>query len=108
METKYCGLETGKALRELEKYERYGLVVRRRRQAAELTLEQVARKVGSHKGYISGIENDKVRPPSPGVTARLCKALGMDVRTMLMRGWAEKAPKAVRADAIDLVFRHYL
>lgn len=108
METRYCGLKTGKALRELEKYERYGLVILRRRQAAKLTLEQVARKIGSHKGYVSGIENDKVRPPSPGITARLCRVLGMDEKTMLMRSWAEKAPASVRADAIDLVFRHYL
>lgn len=91
----------------MEKYERYGLVVKRRRQAAKLTLEQVARKIGSHKGYVSGIENDKVRPPSPGVTTMVCKVLKMDVKTMLMRSWAEKAPTMIRADAIDLVFRHY-
>lgn len=100
--------ETAKVVLGMGNYDRYGLVIRDRRWFAKLTLEQVARKIGSHKGYISAIENNKVRPPSPRVTARLCKVLGMDLRTMLMRGWAEKAPALIRQDATDLVFKHYL
>lgn len=108
MKPEYIGSGVTKALEEMKKYERYGMVLRRRRMAKSLTLEDVAQKVGTHKGYLSGIENDQVRPPSPAITRRLCKALDMDFRSMVMRSWAEKAPKAVRADAIDLVFRHYL
>jgi transcriptional regulator with XRE-family HTH domain len=41
----------------------FGDLVRKMRKEKSLTLEAVAKKVGSHKGYVSGIENDRVNPP---------------------------------------------
>ena len=87
---------------------RYGQIVHESRKALGLSLERVAKAVGSHKGYLSGIENGKVRPPSARVSRKLCQVLRLDVKCMLMRAWAEKAPQDVREDAMDLVFRHYL
>lgn len=81
----------------------FGEVVKARRLFLKLTLEELARKVGTHKGYISGIENRKVSPPSPGITEKLCKALEIGVEGMMLRGWAQKAPKRIRDWASDLV-----
>jgi len=81
----------------------FGEVVKDRRQFLKLTLEELAKKIGSHKGYISGIENGKVSPPSPRITEKLCLALEIGVEGMLLRGWAQKAPKRVRAWVSDLV-----
>ena len=37
----------------------FGDLVKRLRKERSLTLEAVAKKIGSHKGYVSGIENPK-------------------------------------------------
>lgn len=81
---------------------KFGEVVKSRRRFLKLTLEDVARKVGTHKGYLSGIENGKVKPPAPGITEKLCQALEIGVEGMLLRGWAEKAPKRIRPWVADL------
>lgn len=83
----------------------FGKVVKHLRKLAGMTLEQVAAKVGSHKGYLSGIEAEKVNPPS----AKVCKKFArIFERTLLNSGtvaheedwielaWACKAPLAVR------------
>ena len=75
----------------------FGEFLRMRRQMCELTLEDLAQKIGSHKGYISGIENGKVNPPSPKVIKRLAVALNTDATTLLLMGYAEKAPKEIQA-----------
>jgi len=74
----------------------FGVVIREARKAKRLTLEAVAKKIGSHKGYVSGIENRKVNPPSPRITKRLCASLGLGVEDMLIRAWIQKAPVQVR------------
>ena len=74
----------------------FGEFVRARRKMLELTLEQVARKAGSHKGYISGIESGKVRPPSARMVKRMAKALRLKVIPLLLMAYAEKAPKEIR------------
>lgn len=73
----------------------FGEIVHERRTAKGFTLEGLARKIGSHKGYVSGIENRKVRPPSPKITKLLCKALGLNFTDMVTRSWLEKRPKSV-------------
>lgn len=82
----------------------YGSLIHQARLAKGWTLEQVASKVGSHKGYISGIENGKVRPPSPRISGKLAKILGLDAKDLLRRAWVEKAPKPIREEVSKLLF----
>jgi transcriptional regulator with XRE-family HTH domain len=82
----------------------YGSVIREARVRKGQTLDGLASKVGTHKGYISGIENGKVSPPAPGLSTRLAKALGLDPLDLLRRATVQKAPKALRAELAGLLF----
>jgi transcriptional regulator with XRE-family HTH domain len=62
-------------------------------------LEAVAKKIGSHKGYVSGIENDKVNPPSIKIIKKFAKLFGQDARTLARIAWVDKAPEILREDA---------
>lgn len=59
-------------------------VLKARRKEKGLTLEKVAKAVGTHKGYISGIENDQVGPPRPTMVGKLAKVLELDVDELLV------------------------
>jgi transcriptional regulator with XRE-family HTH domain len=56
----------------------FGLNVRKRRDARQLTQEALAEKSGLHPTYVSGIERG-VRNPSLLIVVRLAKALGASV-----------------------------
>ncbi len=56
---------------------RYGYEIHEARKKSGITLEKLAKKCGTHKGYISGIENGKVNPPAARVTRRIAAALGL-------------------------------
>ena len=77
----------------------FGDLVKRLRKERNLTLEAVARKIGSHKGYVSGIENDKVNPPSVKIIKKFAKLFSQDERTLVRIAWADKAPAIIREDA---------
>lgn len=73
------------------------------------TLETMAKKIGSHKGYVSGIENHKVNSPSAKIMLRFTKAFGLsekETKLLLKLGDAEKAPPVIRAEMVDLVLHH--
>lgn len=90
----------------------YGELVRRLRGERKLTLSQVAKATGIQKGYLSGIENGKVNPPSPPVVRALSQVLGdgagagrdLKIR-MLALAWAQKAPPEIQSDMIEMVSR---
>lgn len=77
----------------------FGDLVKRLRKEKGLTLEAVAKKIGSHKGYVSGIENDKVNPPSVKIIRKFAKLFTQDERTLVRIAWADKAPAIIREDA---------
>lgn len=77
----------------------FGTLVKRLRQEKDLTLEAVAKKIGSHKGYVSGIENDKVNPPSVKIILRYAKLFGQDPKNLVRLAWVDKAPSIIRDDA---------
>jgi len=77
----------------------FGNLVKKLRKEEGLTLEAVARKIGSHKGYVSGIENGKVNPPSVKVIGKFAKLFGQDARTLVRLAWVDKAPEIIREDA---------
>jgi hypothetical protein len=70
------------------------------RSARGLTLDQVARAVGSHKGYVSSIETGQMRPPSPRYISRLARLYSVDERELLRLAYAEKAPDLIRDEII--------
>jgi len=77
----------------------FGELVKKLRKERQLTLEAVARKIGSHKGYVSGIENDKVNPPSVKMIKKYAKCFGQDPRGMVRIAWVDKAPEIIKEDA---------
>jgi len=77
----------------------FGNLVRKLRMDKGVTLEYVARRIGSHKGYVSGIENDNVNPPSVKYIKRFAKVFGQDARTLARLAWVDKAPEILREDA---------
>lgn len=78
---------------------RFGELVRSLRLERDLTMEVLAGKLGTHKGYISGIESGKVNPPSVKVIQRYAKVLGQDVKRLVRMAWVDKAPALIRGDA---------
>jgi transcriptional regulator with XRE-family HTH domain len=81
----------------------FGDLVKKLRQEKGITMEVVARKIGSHKGYVSGIENDKVNPPSVKIIRKYAKLFGQDARALARLAWVDKAPPILREDAEDFL-----
>jgi len=77
----------------------FGTFVKTLRQEKGLTLEAVGKKIGSQKGYVSGIENGKVNPPSVTIILKWAKAFGQDPKTLVRLAWVDKAPSLIREDA---------
>ena len=81
----------------------FGDLVKRLRKERNLTLEAVAKKINSHKGYVSGIENGKVNPPSVKIIRKFAKLFQQDERRLVRMAWADKAPALIRDEAQRLV-----
>jgi len=78
---------------------RFGDLVKRLRKDRSMTLEQVARKIQSHKGYVSGIENGKVNPPSVKFIRKFARIFQYDEKQMVRMAYVDKAPKLIREEA---------
>jgi transcriptional regulator with XRE-family HTH domain len=74
----------------------FGALVKRLRKDRGLTLENVASKIGSHKGYVSGIESGKVNPPSVKLIRKFAKLFGQDERRLVLLAWVDKAPEIIK------------
>jgi transcriptional regulator with XRE-family HTH domain len=74
----------------------FGNIVRTKRKEFALTLEEVAKKVKTSKGYICSIERGLCRPPSVQFIKAISKLLKLDATRMILISHAEKAPKEVR------------
>ena len=82
----------------------FGEVVRKLRQEKGETLEKVAKACGTHKGYISGIENGTVNPPSVKVIQKFAKHFKTDAKALVKMAWADKAPEIIRDEVKALLF----
>ena len=82
----------------------FGDLVRKLRKERQLTLEDVARKIGSHKGYVSGIENGKVNPPSVKFIRKFSRLFKHDEKEMVRIAYVDKAPKMIREEIRSIVF----
>lgn len=77
----------------------FGKRIRERRLAARMTLEALADRVKSVKGYLSSVENGKVSPPAPALVNAIANVLALRKDTMQLMAWLAKAPAAVRETA---------
>ncbi len=82
---------------------RFGELVKRLRKDRSMTLEQVARKIQSHKGYVSGIENGKVNPPSVKFIKKFARIFQHDEKLMVRLAYVDKAPKLIKEEAKQLL-----
>jgi transcriptional regulator with XRE-family HTH domain len=73
----------------------FGMIVKNLRAGKKLTLEDLGKLVKKSKGYLSGIENQKVRPPTPKIVASLAASLGFDANVLAQVAYVEKAPKSL-------------
>lgn len=76
--------------------QRFGEWVREQRKARNWTLETLSKKIGSHKGYVSGIENDKVSPPSAKICRKLAIAFQANPAQVMAHSRLEKMEPAAR------------
>jgi transcriptional regulator with XRE-family HTH domain len=83
----------------------FGELMRRLRRERGYSLKTVAKKLNTQKGYLSGIENGKVNPPSAKLVKRISQLYEQDERMLLRLAWADKAPTLIREEAVRMV-RH--
>jgi transcriptional regulator with XRE-family HTH domain len=91
---------------EVTRVSHFGDLIKRLRREQGLTLDQVAGKIGSHKGYVSGIENDKVRPPSVKFIKKFARLFRQDPRFLVRLAWVDKAPELIRHEAEEFLRWH--
>jgi len=75
---------------------RFGQVLHEIRKHRDMTLERLAKRAGTSKGYMSGIENGKCNPPLAKITVLLCKVLRMTPDGLLLLSEVAKAPIEVQ------------
>jgi phage repressor protein C with HTH and peptisase S24 domain len=86
--------------------EALGSLVRTRRQALGLTLQQLAEASRCAKSYLSTIENGRrPNPPSDAVLMRLERALGLAEGRLVNAARWESTPESVRAEFASLQSR---
>ncbi len=70
-----------------------GQIIRKKRDSMGITLEDVSRRVGCSKPYISTIENDRVKnPPSDELLAKMESFLKFDTGVLLRIAHMQKMP----------------
>lgn len=88
----------------------FGPLIKALRLAANLTLDDVAKKIGSHKGYVCGIEREKVNAPSVAVVRKFHRLfaptlvkLGIQSteEDLVELAWVSKAPALIRRRALS-------
>lgn len=78
-----------------------GATVRRRRRELELTLDELAARIGKVKSYVWGIENERRVPPD-SVLRELALALELDEARLLNAARWDQTPPTVRREMESL------
>jgi transcriptional regulator with XRE-family HTH domain len=81
----------------------FGTLLRQLRKEQGWSLNVLAEKAGTQKGYLSGIENGKVNPPSPKLLKRFARLFDRDEKALLRLAWADKAPQMIRDEALQMM-----
>ena len=84
----------------------FGELIKKLRHERGMTLATVAREIGSNKGYVSGIETDKVNPPSAKLIRKLARLFDQEERVLLWIAWADKAPLVIRRELQAIATAH--
>ena len=78
----------------------FGALVRREREAKEIGLREMARKIGVSPTYLSKIERGDFDPPAEDKVRKIAKIIGCDVDDLLARAGR------VSTDISDIIKRH--
>jgi transcriptional regulator with XRE-family HTH domain len=73
----------------------FGLMIRQRREAAQIGLRELARRVRMSPAYLSKIETDQFRPPAEEKLVAIAKELKLDPDAVIAR--AGRIPADVMA-----------
>ncbi len=74
----------------------FGTRLREDRKKAGMTLDVLSDKSRMSKGYLSGIENEKVHPPADRLVRKLAKVLGQDEIAFLKIACYDRLPAEIR------------
>jgi len=90
--------------RKVRKVGMFGQWLKRCREGQQLTCTTLAKKTGTHKGYISGIESGAVNPPAAKLAVKLAMILNTDPKHALKMAWVDKAPELIQEDLRRIIF----
>lgn len=80
--------------------ERFGEFVRRKREAKEIGLREMAKMIDVSPTYLSKVERDEFAPPAEDRVKAIARVLGCDVDELLARAGK------VASDLSDIIKRH--
>jgi HTH-type transcriptional regulator, competence development regulator len=80
--------------------ENFGGFVRRQREAREIGLREMAKKVGVSPTYLSKVERDEFPPPAEDKVRRIAAIIGCDVDELLARAGR------VSSDLSEIIKQH--
>jgi transcriptional regulator with XRE-family HTH domain len=78
-----------------------GMLVRRRRLELDLTLDELAERIGKVKSYVWGVENERRVPPD-AVLRELAAALSMDEGVLIRAARWDETPAMVKREMESL------
>lgn len=90
--------------RQKSAYQPFGEIIRQARKKRGWLVQELATKVGIQKGYVSGIESGRVKPPKIWLVVALAKLLKLNANELLMRAHVERAPSIIRDKLKRLCF----
>src|SRR6476660_1277469 len=82
-----------------QRREKFGALVRREREAKEIGLREMAKKIGVSPTYLSKIERDEFSPPAEDKVRKIAVILDLDADELLARAGR------VASDLTDIIRR---
>jgi transcriptional regulator with XRE-family HTH domain len=79
----------------------FGSYLREKREERDLTLAQLADKIGISVAYLSRIERDRENAPKDDLIQKICKALGIDCDEAYAE--ARRLPPDLRNHAYEVI-----
>jgi transcriptional regulator with XRE-family HTH domain len=80
--------------------EKFGALIRRRREAKEIGLREMAKMIGVSPTYLSKVERDEFAPPAEDKVKAIAQIIGCDVDELLALAGR------VATDLSDIIKRH--
>lgn len=80
--------------------EKFGAFIRREREAKEIGLREMAKRIGVSPTYLSKVERDEFAPPAEDKVKAIAQIIECDVDDLLARAGR------VSADITDIIKRH--